>query len=203
MSLQKPLFLFLVSLFSLAVIGAKTAQAGPTATPTATPIATATPIPTPTATPTGTPGPTATLGPTATPGPTAPTPPPDRQRGGGGRIIVEIDISPSRAINRAQLGSHQRILVVILGSERIDVTRVDLESLYFWPDGAPSIPGVKPAPLGDWNRDGFTDLLVRFDMDETGIAAGDTYACLTGKIYGVLLWGCDTIETFAPPGRQP
>ena len=93
--------------------------------------------------------------------------------------------------------------MVILGSETIDVTRVDVESLYSWPNGAPSIPGIKPAILGDRNRDGFTDLLVRFDMDETGIVAGDTYACLTGKIYGAPLWGCDTIETFAPPGRQP
>jgi hypothetical protein len=118
-------------------------------------------------------------------------------------IFVEIDVSPSRGINRAQLGSHQRVLVVILGSETIDVSRVDVESLYFWPNGAPNIPGIKPALLGDRNRDGFTDLLVRFDMGETGIAAGDTYACLTGKIYGDRFLGCDTIETFAPPGRQP
>ncbi len=203
MSLQKSLFLFLVSLFSLAMIGAKIAEAGPTPAPTATPTATATatPIPTPTVTLTGAPGPTATPGPTA-----EPTPPrwPSPFRGGPVMpIFVEIDVSPSRGINRVQLGSHQRVLVVILGSEAIDVSRVDLESLYFWPDGASSIPGVKPAPLGDRNRDGFTDLLVRFDMDETGIAAGDTQACLTGEIDGAFFEGCDTIETFAPPGSQP
>ncbi len=118
-------------------------------------------------------------------------------------IAVEIDINPFRAIHRVQLGSHQRVLVVILGSETIDVTKVDVGSLAFGPDGAPSLPAIKPAPPNDRNRDGFTDLLVRFDMDETGIVAGDTYACLTGKIYGAPLWGCDTIETFAPPGRQP
>ena len=43
MSRQNLLFLFLVSLFSFAVIGARTAQAGPTPTPTATPTATPTP----------------------------------------------------------------------------------------------------------------------------------------------------------------
>ena len=53
MSRQRLLILFLVSLFSLAMIGAKTAQAGPTSTPTATPTATA--APTPTATPTAMP----------------------------------------------------------------------------------------------------------------------------------------------------
>ena len=118
-------------------------------------------------------------------------------------VAVEIDISPFRVINRVQLGSHQRVLVVILGSETIDVTRVDVESLAFGPDCAPSFPGIKPALLGDRNRDGVTDLLVRFDMDETGIAAGDTQACITGKIYGDVFWGCDSVETFAAPGRQP
>ena len=90
-----------------------------------------------------------------------------------------------------------------LGSEMIDVARVDVESLSFGPDGAPRFPDVKPVHLSDRNRDGFTDLLVRFDMDETGIAAGDTHACLTGEIDGALFEGCDTVETFAPPGRQP
>ncbi len=118
-------------------------------------------------------------------------------------IAVEIDINPFGAIHRVQLGSHQRILVVILGSETIDVTKVDVGSLSFGPDGAPSLRGIKPALLGDRNRDGFTDLLARFDMDETGIAAGDTQACLTGEIDGALFEGCATVETFAPPGRRP
>ena len=78
-----------------------------------------------------------------------------------------------------------------------------MESLAFGPDGAPSYPGIEPALLGDRNRDGFTDLLVRFDIDATGIASGDTQACLTGEIDGALFEGCDTVETFAPPGSQP
>jgi hypothetical protein len=118
-------------------------------------------------------------------------------------IAVEIDISPFRVINRIQLGSHQRVLVVILGSETIDVTRVDVESLGFGPDGAPRFPGVKPVHLSDRNRDGFTDLLVHFDMNEMGITAGDTQACLTGEIDGAFFEGCDTVETFPPPRGQP
>jgi hypothetical protein len=118
-------------------------------------------------------------------------------------VAVEIDISPFRVVNRIQLGSHQRVLVVILGSETIDVSQVDVESLAFGPNGAQSFPGIKPAHLGDRNRDGFTDLLVHFDMDETGIAAGDTQACLTGEIAGALFEGCDTVGTFAPRGSQP
>ena len=118
-------------------------------------------------------------------------------------IAVEIDISPFRVVNRVQLGSHQRVLVLLLGSGAIDVTSIDVESLAFGPGGAPSIPGIEPALLGDRNRDGFTDLLVRFDMDATGIAAGNPQACLTGEIDGALFEGCDTVETFAPPGSRP
>ena len=78
-----------------------------------------------------------------------------------------------------------------------------MESLAFRPDGAPSFPGIEPALLGDWNRDGVTDRLVRFDIDATGIAAGDPQACLTGEIDGALFEGCVTLETFAPPHSQP
>ncbi len=78
-----------------------------------------------------------------------------------------------------------------------------MESLAFGPDGAPSYPGIEPALLGDRNRDGFTDLLVRFDIDATGIAAGDAQACLTGEIDAALFAGCDTLEAFSPPGSQP
>ncbi len=117
-------------------------------------------------------------------------------------VAVEIDISPFRVINRVQLRSHQRVLVVILGSETIDVTEVDVESLAFGPDGAPSFPGIEPALLGDRNRDGFTDLLLRFDMDATGIAAGDTQTCLTGELLdGTPFEGCDSVQVFASPGR--
>ena len=118
-------------------------------------------------------------------------------------IVVEIDISPFRVINRVQLGSHQRVLVVVLGSESIDVTKIDAESLGFGPGGALRLPANKPAPPNDRNRDGFMDLVVHFDIAETGIAAGDSQACLTGKIDGALFEGCATVETFAPPRGQP
>ena len=48
MSVERPIFLFLVSLFSLAVIGANAAHAGPTATPTPTSTGAPTASPTPT-----------------------------------------------------------------------------------------------------------------------------------------------------------
>ena len=46
-------------------------------------------------------------------------------------------------------------------------------------------------------------LLARFDIDATGIAAGEPQACLTGEIDAAPFEGCDTVETFAPPDSRP
>jgi hypothetical protein len=35
------------------------------------------------------------------------------------------------------------------------------------------------------------------------IEALSHFACLTGEIDGALFEGCASVETFAPPGRQP
>jgi hypothetical protein len=48
----------------------------------------------------------------------------------------------------------------------------------------------------DWNGDGREDLLTFYRTEETGIAMGDTEACLTGEtIDGVPFEGCDDITT--------
>lgn len=36
----------------------------------------------------------------------------------------------------------------------------------------------------DYNRDGFSDLILTFKLNETGFACGDTEATLTGETYG-------------------
>ena len=46
----------------------------------------------------------------------------------------------------------------------------------------------------------FLDLLGHFPTPETGIAMGDTEACLTGESDGMPFGGCDDIETVLPCG---
>jgi hypothetical protein len=90
--------------------------------------------------------------------------------------------------------------VAILGSEAFDVRDVDERSLRLVPGEAE--PRGRPHRR-DVNHDGYRDLVARFDVRETGIAFGDSELCLVAETKeGVLLEGCDAIETWPEPKHK-
>jgi hypothetical protein len=116
-------------------------------------------------------------------------------------IEVAIDIRPRNPRNPIQLRSSGEVPVAILGSDGFDVAEIDLSTLAFGPAGAPL---AHPKPRSrDVNGDGRKDLVSRYWIQATGIAAGDTTACLTGEtLDGRTFQGCDAIVT-RPPGPRP
>lgn len=124
--------------------------------------------------------------------------------GGGLRIfdlgpeyaqVASIDFRPGSRHNRIRPEGRGLVPVALLGSDTLDVSEVDGSTLGLGPSSAVVRRRVL---LKDVNRDGFRDLVARFRNRETGIARGDTQACLRGRLLdGTRFEGCDAILT--PP----
>jgi uncharacterized membrane protein len=110
-------------------------------------------------------------------------------------IPVGIDIRPWSAHNYINPFSRMVFPVALLGSNDFDVADVDVTSLAFGLGGALPIWGLF---LSHWdvNDDGWDDGISYYRSEETGIAMGDTEACLTGEtLDGIPFKGCDAIST--------
>jgi hypothetical protein len=107
---------------------------------------------------------------------------------------VDIDIKPGSYPNSINLTNNGLIPVAILTTDDFDATTVDAESAVFGPGEAEK--GHKQAHVEDVDGDGDLDLLLHFRTLDTGIAPGDTEACLMGQTYdGIPLIGCDSVST--------
>jgi hypothetical protein len=91
------------------------------------------------------------------------------------------------------------IQVAILGSDSFDVADVDVTKLAFARGRAAPVDAAG-GRRRDVNSDGFVDLVSRYRTAETGIAFGDTAACVAGELQGgVPFEACDAIRTVRAP----
>jgi uncharacterized delta-60 repeat protein len=116
------------------------------------------------------------------------------------QIVVSVDIKPGSSRNPIELSSNGSTPVAILTTNSFDATTVDPSTVCF---GDADNPGQRDCTeahgtghIEDVNGDGRPDLLLHYEIRQTGIDPGDTTACLTGKTFaGVNIEGCDSITT--------
>lgn len=109
-------------------------------------------------------------------------------------LVASIDIKPGDASNLINPKSKGVIPVAILSTSNFDAKTVDSLSVSFGTGGASE--AHSKGHIEDVNGDGKLDMVLHFSTQQSGIAAGDTQACLTGKTNSDLdIQGCDFIQT--------
>lgn len=107
---------------------------------------------------------------------------------------VPIDIKPGSFPNSVNPNSRGLIPVAILTTDSFDASTVDPTTVRFGRTGTEAAP-VHFA-LDDVNGDGYTDMILHFDTQSTGVVCGDTAASLEGKRFsGQAIKGSDSINT--------
>jgi hypothetical protein len=111
-----------------------------------------------------------------------------------GPMLVSVDVRPRRDANRINPNSTKNINVAIFSVNGFDATTVNVSTVRFGATGTEAVP-INVA-LRDVNGDGHPDMVVRFEIQDTGIKCGDTSAILTGQIAnGPSIIGSSSITT--------
>jgi uncharacterized delta-60 repeat protein len=115
-------------------------------------------------------------------------------------IRVAVDIRPESSSNPIKLLSRGVVPVAVLTTDAFDAATILANTVCFGDDDHANERDCTEADgnghIEDVNGDGRSDLLLHFDVSETGIDPGDTEACLTGMTAsGIGIEGCDVVTT--------
>lgn len=116
--------------------------------------------------------------------------------------VVAIDIMPQSDRNRIDISSGDRVRVAILTTSVADGDAADFDaatvaprSVRFGRAGARECK--ERIRMRDVDDDGDRDLVLHFEIRETGIELGDTEACLEGVTAdGAPFRGCDSVDPY-------
>jgi hypothetical protein len=113
---------------------------------------------------------------------------------------VSVDIKPGSTLNPVNLSSKGLVPVAVLTTETFDATAIDPHTVCFGEEDDPSERDCTEkhgiGHIEDVNGDGQSDLVLHYEVSQTGIDPGDSTACLSGETFaGVDVEGCDAIRT--------
>ena len=114
-------------------------------------------------------------------------------------LRVSIDIKPGDKPTTIEPGRQGLIPVAILTTSQFDAATVDAATVSIGPTGTEA--AVFRSMLDDVDRDGDTDQLLLFRVQEMGVKCGDTVILLKGKTTdGKPIEGSQSIETVGCTG---
>lgn len=99
---------------------------------------------------------------------------------------LQIDIKPGNKQNNVNICAQGVLSVAILSTETFDATEEVDPSTVSLAGASVKTVGKDDRPLTqnrDVNKDGITDLVVQFSIEELGLESGDTEAELTGQTF--------------------
>lgn len=113
---------------------------------------------------------------------------------------IQVDIMPGRLPNSINLTKEGVLGVAVLTTADFDATTILLAGLCFGdaedPAGRDCTESHGQLHFEDVDRNRVLDLLLHFDVTETGIDPTDTKACLIGMgSDGIGVYGCDSVRT--------
>jgi hypothetical protein len=115
-------------------------------------------------------------------------------------LAVGIDIKPGDTQNTINLKSKGVVPVAILGSATFDPMTVDPATVTL--AGAPVATRGRGEPMtsqGDFNHDGYLDLLLHFRVQDLQLTPTSTEAVLYGQTFsGQRLRGSDRVRIIVP-----
>ncbi len=130
------------------------------------------------------------------------------------RQLLSVSVSPHQMSHRTVAHGHGRATVRILSDASVDATTIDVPSLKViaTPDGR-HLKLDSTVEVGDVNRDGHTDLIVRFRRSELAGLLGSAHAVdvvidvqgtrtVHGLTSNVIDFGHDTLSIVAGRGRH-
>jgi hypothetical protein len=97
-----------------------------------------------------------------------------------GPMLVSVDVRPRSDANRINPNSTNNINVAIVSVNGFNATTVNVNTVHFGKTGTEAAP-IHVA-IRDVNADGNLDMVLRFQIQDTGIECGATSAILTGQI---------------------
>lgn len=111
-------------------------------------------------------------------------------------IEIMIDIKPGSWPNSINLRNMGVIPVAVFSTEEFDATLIDMRRTRFGPAGTKLVH--ESGHIEDVNLDGIADLVLHFDISDSGIECGDESAgLLSVDVAGLSISGTDLVRTVA------